>query len=198
MNMGMNMANNAFEKTKAQITAPKTSIDWNDFNWPPLIRVVHFTLAELKEPHWKIVRNLYFYLLFNFAHFILNSISIITQVIVGYSGLRILSCILVFIILISLATFTFYNAYRGICETPALLLRYKIGLGVLFTIHFIMLIANTLNFNGIVRAVRIFKDGHGFAGFLCLLEIFFIIGIDVFAGLLLFQVLNWKHPVVNY
>ena len=198
MNVGANMVNNAFERTKAQMAGPKSKIDWNDFNWPPFLRVVHFSLAELKDPHLPLVKMLYLIFLLNSGHFALNFFVTIVQVIVGYSGIRILCSILVFILLTALSFFAFYNGYRGVCENKDLLFRFKIATGILFGIHFIMLIANTLNFNGIVRAVRTFKDGHGFAGFLCILEILYIVAMDGFSAFQIYRVLKWNHQPVNY
>ena len=198
MNIGQRQLESAFDKTKAQLTAPKTSIDWNDFNWPPFLNIIHFKLSELKDPHLLPCRRLYGLFWLMVAHSVLNLVSIIIQVATGYSALRILASILINFILLVVAAFALYNGYRGICQDSSLLLRYKIATIFIILLHFPMWIANTLNFNGIVRADRSFSDGNSFAGVVCVIEIIYILLMDALMMWQLVLMFKWSGPLVNY
>ena len=45
------MANSIINKTKsefgAQQSQPKQAINWQDFNYPPLLHIIHYKLGEL-------------------------------------------------------------------------------------------------------------------------------------------------------
>jgi hypothetical protein len=43
---GMEYAQNSFTKTA---TAAKSEINWNEYNFPPLLKLFHFNLSELDE-----------------------------------------------------------------------------------------------------------------------------------------------------
>ena len=62
----------------------------------------------------------------------------------------------------------------------------------------VMAIANTLSFDGIVRVVRLFSDGHGFAGFIALIDCLLIATLTILAGLQYVKVNNFTHGPVNY
>lgn len=195
---GMNQLNSEFQKTKGELSQKKSKIDWNDFNWPPLIKVYHFSLDELKEPHLLMVKRMYWGWLLQVAHFPLNFLNAIIQVAVGYSFTRIISSILFFGMLLALATYLFHNGYRGVCENNDLLFRYKIGVLVIIAIYFVMMLVSLINFNGIFRCARLFSDSHGFAGFMCIVEIIIVLLEGLYQGLLFVLIRKWKEPTVDY
>ena len=55
----------------------KKNIDWNDFNWPPLVKVMHFKLDELEGNERTIARNLW---LTHLAIFLISIINIINSI----------------------------------------------------------------------------------------------------------------------
>ena len=197
-NMGQRAIENAFESTKAQITAPRSSIDWNDFNWPPFLNLAHFKLSELKDPHLLPCRRQYALFFLVCFHFLYNLFNVIVQVAHGYSGLRILACFLIMSVLVAIAGFANYTMYRGICQDNSLLLRYKIATGLLLAIHLPMWIADTINFNGIMRAVEEMEHEHAFLGVLCIIEVIFVIALDALLVLQLIAIFKWKGALVNY
>ena len=198
MSIGQKQMENAFEKTKAQITAPKTCIDWNDFNWPPFINIVHFKLSELKDPHLLPSRRQYILFLLLCFHAVLNFVTVIVEVASGYSGLRILASVLINMVLVFVAGFALYNCYRGICQDNSLLIRYKIAIFFILAMHIPMWIADSINFNGIVRASQSFTDGKSFAGAMCIIEIIYILALDALLVTQLVLIFKWKGPIVNY
>jgi hypothetical protein len=82
-----NMMNNA----KQAITPSKgPKINWDDFNYPPLIKLIHFDMSEIEDNKIMIVRFLWLSHLLIFAYSILNIINNIAVVAQGGKGVRIL------------------------------------------------------------------------------------------------------------
>jgi hypothetical protein len=74
-------ANNMINKAKETMTPSKgPKINWEDFNYPPLIKLIHFDLSEIEESKVTIVRFLWFSHLLIFAYSILNIINNIAVV----------------------------------------------------------------------------------------------------------------------
>jgi hypothetical protein len=84
--------NDSFTNMKSKLSTSsdkRPEVDWNDFNWPPGLRIMHFRLDELEGSEIKIpVRNMFFSHLAVFIVTIINLINTIIQVAVGESGLR--------------------------------------------------------------------------------------------------------------
>ena len=197
-NLAMDQVSKEFEKTKAQMTTPKSKINWDDFNWPPFIRIAHFSLQELREPHFGIVKKYYWLLLLQVVHVIFNLINQIIQTAVGYSGLRILAWFLIMLIITSAAGYSFHNAYRAICDNKDYFFKHRIAAGLVLAIYLPMIIANTLNFDGAVRANRMFSDEHAFAGVMIIIEIIYIILLAAFQVYLIVLSSKWDKPPVDY
>jgi hypothetical protein len=102
-------------------------IDWSDFNFPPLIRVIHFRLDELPPPYKGIVR---FFFISTFiilpALLAFNILSNIIQAFYSLPALRILFSILFTIIILPISVLLFYKGYRGVAAEKSGLLWYKI------------------------------------------------------------------------
>lgn len=62
-NMAMNAGKNEMEMHNVGTTKPpltnETVINWEDFNFPPCLNLVHFSLSELRGPLKKFVLNAY-------------------------------------------------------------------------------------------------------------------------------------------
>ena|SRR3990167_1411644 len=188
----------AFEKTKADMTPTKSKIDWNDFNWPPLIKIAHFSLQELREPHFAIVKKLYWLYLAEAIRNVLNLINQIIQTASGYSAMRILAWFVVTLIMTGITMYGFHSGYRGICDDKSLLFRYRICAWITTALYLVFCIPNTLNFDGFIRMAAMFSDGYAFAGVMCLLETLYmllLIGGNVF---MILQVNKWDKGPVDY
>jgi hypothetical protein len=65
-----------------------------------------------------------------------------------------------------------FETFVGKREGPIWI--YKLCHFVIFFLMFLQLIFDSLCWNSLVRMINIFKDGHGFAGFMCLIEFFVV------------------------
>jgi len=112
------------------------AIDWNDFNYPPLLEVVHYDVNELPEKAASITRclNLVYRLITVLC--LLNFVdTIIVTALVGGPWTWIVSSVLNLSLLPTFGFLVFYTGYRGLAEQDATLLgRFtlaKIALGIL-------------------------------------------------------------------
>lgn len=91
-------------------------IDWSDFNFPPLIRVFHFSLAELQPPYKPIVRNIYICYLIILVITLLSILNNIIQAATGYPGINVFYAVLNFLLFNMAQMYVFYRGYRGLCS----------------------------------------------------------------------------------
>lgn len=178
-----------------QPAAPyQVQIDWTDFNFPPLIRVIHFRLNELPSPYKETVR-LFFISTFIVLPALLayNTLINIIQSFYGLQALRILYSVLFAIISLPISILLFYKGYRGVAAEKSGLLWYKIVGCFLCVIWFLWFLLDFINFNGIIRMAKLFKNGYAFPGFLSLVE-WILVGLYLAANIfLLVRIFLWKH-----
>ena len=55
----MSTAMHAVGEVGERIKGGRSKIDWNDYNWPKVLSLYHFSLDELKEPHLPLVKRMY-------------------------------------------------------------------------------------------------------------------------------------------
>ena len=73
--MAKTAANNMVNNVKESITPSKgPKINWDDFNYPPIIKIIHFDLSEVEESKVTVVRFLWFSHILLFAYSIINII----------------------------------------------------------------------------------------------------------------------------
>ncbi|KAL4499801.1 hypothetical protein ABPG72_015150 [Tetrahymena utriculariae] len=150
----------------------KSGIKWTDFNYPPLIKIIHYDRSELQDPHKKIATLLWL------GHILILIISIINFINNCVQGVG-------FRIGLSVAFFILFNPFEGICFYQGLLAfldndsKFKIYkiLSVLLGLFYIaFMIGDFGNFNGFVRI----KDVDAFPKALCVIEsIFFFVVIII-------------------
>ena len=124
----------------------------------------------------------------------------VLQVSVGYSALRLLCWFAVSLVLLALIVNMFHSGYRVVCQgrLTSNLLFFRVLTGLYMVAGIVMAIASTLNFDGIVRVVGLFGDGHGFAGFISLVDCILVATLTVLAGLQYVRVNNFTQGPVNY
>ena len=90
-------ANNMMNKAKEAVNPSKgPKINWDDFNYPPVVKLIHFDLSEVEECKVTTVRFLWFSHLLIFAYSIINIIDNIVCVAQGEKGVRILYAFMFF------------------------------------------------------------------------------------------------------
>lgn len=146
-------------------------IDWKNFNYPPFVNVFHYDIGHIKEEEKQLVTRLNFVFIGQILFFVLNFINAIIQVAVGYSWTRIFSSIFWYALIIGLAGFGFYNVFRAFCgDNGNAMLKFKVTWGTMLILFFFQFLIDKLSWNSIVRWIRIFKAGYGFAGIMSLVE----------------------------
>eukprot|EP00744_Colponema_vietnamica_P014107 GILI01019765.1.p1 GENE.GILI01019765.1~~GILI01019765.1.p1 ORF type:complete len:225 (+),score=25.87 GILI01019765.1:79-753(+) len=147
-------------------------IDWNNFNYPPMLRLIHYDLKELNPPVKGIVRIVHLaYVFFSTALFC-NFISAIVYTGFGLSGLNILYAFFNWILGSMFSFYTFYTGYKGIAEaprvSPSLTRNYKICQFLLMVAAFVLSIVYYPPINGLqlARTVKtVFPDNVNLQNF---------------------------------
>jgi secretory carrier-associated membrane protein len=80
--IGKNALNDTVDSIKNKFTnnkQDKPKVNWEDFNWPPFLKVVHFSLDELEDyPIQPFIRNMF---LSHLVVFLLSIINLINTII---------------------------------------------------------------------------------------------------------------------
>jgi hypothetical protein len=143
-----------FSKMPEQhLDTPDKSINWNDFNYPPILQVVHYDSAELPLKAGRIARCLNrMHLLVTLACLV-NLVS--TCIIVATSSApltQVVQSVLNCILLPGFAFLTFYVGYCGIAEHDATFLgRYTCGQIILIAVCAFMFLTPFGCVNGITK-----------------------------------------------
>ena len=169
-----NVAKNSMNNIQASMISQGgqySSIKWEDFNYPPLIKLIHYDLNELNDPHKSLIRkmNISFVLVFvaTFIGFIGNIVQVAMSV---APGIRIFYAIMNVIIFNPAALYVFYKGYRGLVIDESQLRLYKFFQAILALAWFIWSIIGAGAFNGWVRVSGLFGSGAVFPGILALFE----------------------------
>eukprot|EP00914_Ancora_sagittata_P033280 GHVO01067133.1.p1 GENE.GHVO01067133.1~~GHVO01067133.1.p1 ORF type:complete len:224 (+),score=21.54 GHVO01067133.1:35-706(+) len=137
-------------------TAPETRIDWVDFNYPPLIRLIHYDISELTTPVASIVRLIHYSYIGTVVMCFLNIIDCIVLACMGFGGLKPVYSILMTLILIPAGLLTFYTGYKGIAiSSSARINKYLIYQIILAAAFLIFSILPAANFNGFVGLAKL-------------------------------------------
>jgi secretory carrier-associated membrane protein len=139
-------------------------IDWNDYNFPPCIKLVHFRLSDFHDNEKKVITKMYVsWILLT----VVLSINILTTIILSATvlpGIDVLYTFLNFILGMALATYVFYCGYFGIARSESSnLFRYKIGAVVLILMYILFSIFPFGAINGWAR-IPILSDKNNSAG----------------------------------
>ena len=132
----------------------KQKIDWNDFNFPPGLNLIHFSYQELQQPQKKVIlvmlANYILLVLICFFN-IINNIIQSSQ----YDSIRVFYSFLNIFIFGFLQLFVLYRGYRGMLYDSALLKLYKALTLLLIILYFIFMIIDAGPFNGFTRISKI-------------------------------------------
>lgn len=171
-------------------------IKWNEYNFPPLCKLVHFRLDELPYPHKAFVRLLFISFMLLPVILVINLVINILETAYGKNGFRILYSVLFSLILIPLEFFTFFKGYRGVAADLSVLRWYKILRVALIFVYIFYSILDVLGSNGIIQTVNLFKEELNVVAALSIFEWVAWIGYIVFNTFLFFRSLCWNEDPV--
>lgn len=150
-----------------------SSIQWENFNFPPCLKLIHYDLNEIEEPEKAYTKKLYFSLLLLFAWNLFNMLVNIIVVSSGKGdGKRIFYSIFMFILFQPLSLWVFYKGYRSLVDPISPRSHYFYGQGFLLFILFLGLILNAYAFNGLMMLFSL--GGKAFAIIFVLLEVILV------------------------
>jgi len=149
----------------------RTPIEWEDFNYPPVLRLIHFKVAELPKSLQFTARYLNMVFLLTTCACVVN---VVDSIAISYwavqtgdltpaLGIRIVVQSLLHVILIpTAALLTFYVGYRGIAAPDAVLVaRFQIAQVVLGSISMGFALWPVGCVNGLARLVFVFPEPDG-------------------------------------
>ena len=167
---------------KSSLKSQSNQIKWDDFNYPPLLRVIHYSSAELQEPARTLARRIHCSFLILVVILFINLINCIVQVAQGAEGIMIFYSVLNILIFVPLGMFAFYRGYRGLASDIYLLKFYKIVQGILVVLFIIFSIIAAGAFNGWIRVKDLICKEVYFPAVLSIIESI-LYSIDALLGI---------------
>eukprot|EP00927_Polykrikos_kofoidii_P025067 TRINITY_DN22606_c0_g2_i1.p1 TRINITY_DN22606_c0_g2~~TRINITY_DN22606_c0_g2_i1.p1 ORF type:complete len:234 (+),score=28.16 TRINITY_DN22606_c0_g2_i1:66-767(+) len=154
-----------------------SEINWVNFNYPPLLRLVHYDLEELPSTLTGLVRRLNWSFQLTTISCALNFIDNLIIVLSTRAPARwLLQSLLHFVMLPMFALAVFYAGYRGLAEPDASLLKkYKISQPILAVFYFLLSLVDWGCANGLFQLMKIHEhsdDGSVFWTVVIFLESF--------------------------
>eukprot|EP01016_Furgasonia_blochmanni_P017648 TRINITY_DN20361_c0_g1_i2.p1 TRINITY_DN20361_c0_g1~~TRINITY_DN20361_c0_g1_i2.p1 ORF type:complete len:251 (-),score=5.14 TRINITY_DN20361_c0_g1_i2:51-803(-) len=150
---------------------PQLPINWEDFNYPPCLHLIHFSIKELQDPYKSVVKKIHYSFLVLVYNSFINISSSIAQTIEGFSPIRIFYSIIHLVILGSLGLFTLYRGYRGVTCQPQLLAIYKIFQAWLSIVFLLCCFVNFTSINGWFRLQLLLENKLIVCAVLAMVEI---------------------------
>ena len=153
----------------------RNEVEWSDFNYPPVLRLFHYSTNKLKNPILRFARVLHY----NFLIFlVISAINFLNNIVISASdvdpGVYIFYSLLNVFVFAPFALFVFYSGYYGIVKRPRTgfhLTAYKISQGIQCALYFTFSIIRLGPFCGWAQIAKLDgKGGEGFAIFLCVVE----------------------------
>ena len=160
----------AFTKSAITDIALQSEEDkrWSNFNYPPIIKLIHYSTQGLQQPYLTIVRvlNANVYLVVGIQ--LISLINCFAQVASDCDKIHGISVLYAFlsklfsrvsfsidvILWPMLAFFVFYKGYYAICKGPShgtSLLLYYIASGIMILLWFVFTIIKSASFNGFTK-----------------------------------------------
>eukprot|EP00922_Rhytidocystis_sp_ex-Travisia-forbesii_P023379 GHVS01034293.1.p1 GENE.GHVS01034293.1~~GHVS01034293.1.p1 ORF type:complete len:242 (+),score=20.28 GHVS01034293.1:137-862(+) len=134
-------------------------IDWTHFNYPPLLRIIHFDTKELPGQVASVVRLVHWAFLVAVVVLIIN---IFNSFVIGAlcsMWIKVVYSILNFLILTPAVGYTFYQGYRALAmSSPTYTTRYVICQGIMCAISLFFMLAPLGSINGLSRFAIPIKD----------------------------------------
>jgi len=154
-------------------TGTKGEADWTDYNWPPLIRILHYSLSDVEEGARSIVRKMNISFWLTFFALIIGILSCIVQVADDAApGINILYGFLNLVLLGAASSFTFYQGYYALATNDDdRKTKYCIYQTLLIVVYLTISIASFGAFNGWTRLGTLSDEGaSSFASVLVMIE----------------------------
>jgi len=166
---------------------PKSKIDWEDYNFPPFIKIYHFSMDEIEEPEREIVSKLYLGLLGTGVCFLMNFlVVIIGLILIGFLGKAVVFVVFNFFVWVPLAVFNFYTGVRTVIDSREKLLHFTISQSILIMVYLAAAFTNFGSFHGLFY-IGYFFQAKALFGILCLLEAILWILLTGISGFALYK-----------
>jgi len=177
--VGSNVIRNAVDDVRNKFPGSQSnsSIKWDNFNYPPLLKIIHYDLKELDAETGSLVRKLNFVFMLNFLVSIINFINSLAQIPVNDSGIRILYSVLNMLIFIPFTLYGFYKGYRGLTHSERELKFYYVISLLEIIAFFVFSIISGGCYNGWTRVATLFKNNYIFQGILGIIESVIYLGM---------------------
>eukprot|EP00826_Nyctotherus_ovalis_P063901 TRINITY_DN9369_c0_g1_i9.p1 TRINITY_DN9369_c0_g1~~TRINITY_DN9369_c0_g1_i9.p1 ORF type:complete len:223 (-),score=43.95 TRINITY_DN9369_c0_g1_i9:223-891(-) len=174
--------------TRPISTKKISKINWANYNFPPCVRIVHFSLSELHGALKRFVLCIYLSFLLIVAvlltnsnsspHLVLSTIILVSKYTSGinifFTFLSTYSTDLVFVIFVPSSGFTAYTGYSAACRRPtdtSVILRYRLCQGVLCILWLVFSFIKSGSFNGWARIKSLVKEKEAAADFCIFLTV---------------------------
>ncbi|CAD8114311.1 unnamed protein product [Paramecium sonneborni] len=184
--------NDSIRQLKSNQKDSKQNIDWDDFNYPPLIKVIHYNIEEVQPEYRLVVRSLWLSSILIAVYTLLNIIDNSIQTGYGNDGIRILYSFMFLFSFNPIQFFIFYRGYKGVASDPYLLVLYKWIQILLIMCWITFSIVDILGFNGFITLSYLF-DYLPFCGVLALFEDIILLLVVALSGFALFRIWNIKE-----
>lgn len=140
------------------VSGPNNHIDWFDYNFPPLLRIIHFRLSDFQGEEKTLIKKMYISWVLLLVVLAVNVFStIVFSLIISFNA-NLLYTFFNLFLLSSLGTLVFFWGYYGVAkrETMYLFLYRVVGLGLALA-YFLFSVLSLGAFNGWTK-IASFKD----------------------------------------
>jgi hypothetical protein len=159
---GLNSVMSGMKNTNIVPSSHNSHIDWNDYNFPPCIKVVHFRLSDFHDNEKKVITKMYVSWILLFSVLSWNIISTIVLSATILPKINILYTFLNLILGMPLGTYVFYCGYFGVAKRESSnITRYKV-IGIILLL--LMILFSILPFGAINGWARIPIVGDNHSG----------------------------------
>ncbi|CEL95961.1 unnamed protein product [Vitrella brassicaformis CCMP3155] len=136
----------------SQPSSASTTIDWQNYNYPPFLRIVHYDLSELPSHVASIVWLINFSFILTVVICVVNFFNTIIIAAGGGSGVWVVYSILNLVLFPTAAGYTFYKGYKGLAATsPSAVRTFMWCQGILCVLYLLFSILPAGAFNGWAR-----------------------------------------------
>uniref|UniRef100_A0A7S0SS67 Secretory carrier-associated membrane protein n=1 Tax=Mantoniella antarctica TaxID=81844 RepID=A0A7S0SS67_9CHLO len=129
-----------------------SQVDWEDYNYPPWINVLHYSLKDVEDPGAKTaVKWAHYNYIMGVTTFALNVLSMLVLAAGGvkWKGVHLIYAIFNLIIYGIVGMYSFYNGFKGLATQNGRMTTNFVGLQSLFLVFmFAASIASGANYNG--------------------------------------------------
>ena len=175
-----NLTKNSFNNIQASLMNQERqylNINWEEFNYPPLLKLIHYNSNELNDPHKSLVKKMNLSFILVFVATLLGFIGNIIQVVMsqvpavpGVPDIRIFYAVMNLVIFNPAALYVFYKGYKELVIGRSNLRLYKILQAILGLAWLMCSIIAAGAFDGWVRVSQLFGSRADFSGILAFIE----------------------------